>query len=108
MIDQLAHWFVQRCDEEWEHSYGVKIETLDNPGWSVVIDLMGTSLESREFSEIREGDGADNFDESGREIGKWMVCKRDGSRFVGVCDARSLSRVLEVFLDWSAVSEGAG
>ncbi len=25
--------------------YGIKIETLDNPGWDVSIDLIGTELE---------------------------------------------------------------
>jgi hypothetical protein len=47
MPDELARlraWYSARCDGNWEHEHGVKIDTLDNPGWSVVIDLEGTDL----------------------------------------------------------------
>lgn len=36
-------------DGEWEHSYGVEIGTLDNPGWRVKVDLEATELKSRRF-----------------------------------------------------------
>lgn len=26
----LQMWYVAQCDDEWEHAYGIKIETLDN------------------------------------------------------------------------------
>ena len=38
---RLQRWYVSRCDGEWEHGMGVRIETLDNPGWQVVIDSGG-------------------------------------------------------------------
>lgn len=38
------NWYVRECDDDWEHSYGVKIDTLDNPGWTIAIDLRETSL----------------------------------------------------------------
>jgi Immunity protein 53 len=38
----LMDWYAEQCNGDWEHSYGVKIETLDNPGWSVTIDLEDT------------------------------------------------------------------
>jgi hypothetical protein len=41
----LQTWFVEQCDGQWEHIYGVRIETLGNPGWSVEIDLAETALE---------------------------------------------------------------
>ena len=28
----LQRWYLERCDDGWEHSYGVRIDTLDNPG----------------------------------------------------------------------------
>jgi hypothetical protein len=28
----LEAWYASRCDGEWEHGYGISIETLDNPG----------------------------------------------------------------------------
>ena len=38
----LEQWYLQQCDGEWEHSFGVTIGTLDNPGWTVRINLQGT------------------------------------------------------------------
>ena len=40
-LQLLQEWYVAQCDGDWEHSYGVKIDTLDNPGWSLKVDLVG-------------------------------------------------------------------
>ena len=32
-VQTLDEWYQRRCDGLWEHRYGVKIETCDNPGW---------------------------------------------------------------------------
>lgn len=45
-IKWLENWYQLHCDGDWEHSYGVKIETIDNPGWSVKIDIVDTPLEN--------------------------------------------------------------
>jgi hypothetical protein len=37
---------MSQCDGEWEHEYGIKINTVDNPGWYIEIDLAFTSLEN--------------------------------------------------------------
>ena len=42
-IEWLQQWYQKNCDGEWEHLYGIEIETLDNPGWHVKIDLEETS-----------------------------------------------------------------
>ena len=42
----IQEWFFSQCNDVWEHSYGIKIDTLDNPGWSVLVDLHGTELEN--------------------------------------------------------------
>lgn len=41
----LQKWYQSQCNGDWEHQYGVKIETLDNPGWDLKIDIYGTDLE---------------------------------------------------------------
>ena len=41
-LEQLEKWYAARCDGLWEHGWGIKIETLDNPGWTVHIDLNET------------------------------------------------------------------
>ncbi len=35
----LSDWYNNNCNGNWEHMYGVRIETLDNPGWELTIDL---------------------------------------------------------------------
>ncbi len=44
VLAELQRWYLAQCNDDWEHSYGVTIETLDNPGWSVHIDLADTAL----------------------------------------------------------------
>jgi hypothetical protein len=29
----LQAWYAEQCDGDWEHQFGVSVETLDNPGW---------------------------------------------------------------------------
>jgi hypothetical protein len=45
MLNWIQQWFLSQCNGDWEHEYGVKIGTLDNPGWSIHIDLAYTELE---------------------------------------------------------------
>jgi len=35
---QISEWYASKCDGDWEHMYGVRIETTDNPGWLAQID----------------------------------------------------------------------
>ncbi|MDE6471389.1 MAG: immunity 53 family protein [Eubacterium sp.] len=32
VLNWLQEWYRQNCTDEWEHFYGIKIDTLDNPG----------------------------------------------------------------------------
>lgn len=48
MVGELV---LQNCDNDWEHSYGLRIATLDNPGWSVEISLNDTVLEEMEYTK---------------------------------------------------------
>ncbi len=37
-IDILDDFYRRHCNGDWEHDYGVKIETCDNPGWLLTSD----------------------------------------------------------------------
>ena len=52
-IERVQNWYLQQCNGDWEHSFGMKIETLDNPGFWIKIDLEDTALENAifEFTE---------------------------------------------------------
>ena len=53
-LSRIQRWFEINCDGDWENNYGVLIDTVGNPGWSVEIDLSSTILERVEFTEIKE------------------------------------------------------
>ncbi len=38
-IGEIDSWFKKMVDDEWEHHNGVTIESSDNPGWILSIDL---------------------------------------------------------------------
>lgn len=48
-IEWVVEWFCSQCDGDWEHENQIKLSTVDNPGWSLVIDLCGTSLDGVEI-----------------------------------------------------------
>ncbi|GHB54781.1 hypothetical protein GCM10010331_48120 [Streptomyces xanthochromogenes] len=33
VLDRLQSWYSAQCNGDWEHEWGIKIDTLDNPGW---------------------------------------------------------------------------
>jgi hypothetical protein len=51
-LTELQTWYIAQCDGAWEHTYGIKIETLDNPGWMLRVDLAETELAGRAFDRV--------------------------------------------------------
>ncbi|MXO49281.1 hypothetical protein GRI69_13560 [Erythrobacter vulgaris] len=98
-LEWLTNWYVRECNNDWEHSYGIKIETLDNPGWTVEIDLRETVLEGRWF-ESMHGEVASDLDEW-RERGSWWIASADGVRFKAACGPTDVSAVMGVFREWA-------
>ncbi len=98
-LSQLQEWYTSHCDGDWEHSYGVHISTLDNPGWNISINLKDTELEDVPFPELRENisddSNGDNLDLD------WLVCTKQGSQFSGNGGPRQLERLISIFLDWA-------
>ena len=45
IMEWLSQWYKDKCNGEWEHLNSIKIESLDNPGWQIKIDLENTELE---------------------------------------------------------------
>lgn len=93
-IRALQDWYAAHCDGEWEHGYGVEISTLDNPGWSVEINLKGTELAGRPFTRTERGMEQEETD--------WATCWVENETFQGRCGARNLDEVLNAFFTWAA------
>jgi len=91
-LRRLAYWYMKQCNGDWEHSYGFTIDTLDNPGVSVSIDLRDTSLESVPFEEKKE-----KYETSD----EWMICMRTADKFEGRGAASRLEDIIDEFLRWA-------
>jgi hypothetical protein len=92
MLAWLQGWYAGYCDGEWEHQYGIRIETLDNPGWLLHIDLNGTDLEGVEFAELVRQNPA-NVDD-------WVQCRVGDEVFTGAGGSHNLEELLRVFRTW--------
>jgi hypothetical protein len=101
IFKSLQEWYKSQCDDNWEHRYGIKIETCDNPGWWVKIDLIGTSLQTRSFTTI-----AENIDANGFQNGpRWLHCSVADGVWHGAGDETRLPEILRLFLEWSEIEE---
>jgi len=52
----IEKWYRSRCDGDWEHHWDASIETLDNPGWRIQLDLRETKAERFRQRRRRAGD----------------------------------------------------
>ena len=103
-IGRLMRWYASHCDGEWEHAYGITIETLDNPGWRIKIDLKDTGLDPNSFQPVVEGEDDGNHRDDGSQIGPWLTTHTDEGLWTAACSPDNLARVLELFLDWAETS----
>jgi len=72
LISELESWYHLQCNGEWEHDFGIMIETIDNPGWHLKIDLKNTFLEQAIFEE---------YQESYEDDSEWLICKKTEGQF---------------------------
>lgn len=89
-IDFLVAWFVSHCDEDWEHDTGVRVATLDNPGWSVDVRLEDTELEGHERDWSRYEDGE-----------HWLHWRTTRVAFEARCGPNDLTLAIQAFKDFA-------
>ncbi len=85
----LQRWYVTQCDGDWEHSYGITIDTLDNPGWRLRIDLASTPQAGVTLNSTK-------VERSERDWIYWWV-KEDC--FEAACGPTNLNEAILTFLD---------
>ena len=95
VIADLERWYESQCDEDWEHAWGVTIGTVDNPGWTVMIDLDETYLEGVAFEPVIDI-------EPERD---WVRCEVREHKFIGSGGPRQLERIISTFLGWAREHE---
>lgn len=89
-IKWLEEWYKSQCIDDWQHFYGVKIDTLDNPGWRVTIDLAETALVNIVFEEYDVINSDDD----------WIHCQVKGECFDGYGDPSKLEEIITIFKEW--------
>lgn len=98
-LQRLSKWYSAQCNGDWEHDWGFKISTLDNPGVAVEVNLDGTLMADVPFEEKKE---------KMESTDGWMICRRVGSRFEGAGAPSRLEDILVTFLDWTEQNEKKG
>ena len=89
---RLETWYSAASNGDWEHTYGITIKNVDNPGWDVRVDLIDTKLHGLEFSDVKVQ----------RELeDDWIICKVESGAFQGYCGPNNLEELISIFLDWS-------
>ena len=97
-LQQLQTWYHSQCDGKWEHGRGLTIGTLDNPGWSVEIDLTDTELADRPFADVIQNLEHDT---------DWIHCRVRDRKFEGHGGPYKLDEILQIFLAWATQKQVA-
>lgn len=92
---RFQKWYSNQCNGLWEHADGIVIETLDNPGWAVKIDLKGTRWEEAVWIGVK-------FDRGSND---WVMCSKKDAKFEGNGDPLKLEYILDHFLNQVAMAK---
>ena len=86
----LQAWYAMHCHGTRENAHGVSIGTLDNPGWSVSIDLGGTRWAKQRLDRVG----------TYRSEHDWVVVWKKGSCFEAATGPLNLGEALHAFRLW--------
>ena len=89
-LEWLEQYYLECCNGDWEHSWGIRIDTIDNPGWCVKISLRDTTLETVYFEEMSLE----------RTELDWIMCRVKDENFEGHGGTGNLREIIQVFRDW--------
>ncbi len=86
----LQEWYLNQCNGDWEHIFGPKISTIDNPGWKVEIPINETKGENKCFDSVKIE----------RNDNDWLVCRIENNTFIGFGGPENLTEILTIFKKW--------
>ncbi len=86
-LQWLQEWYQSQCDGDWEHTFGIKITTIDNPGWVIKINISGTDLEGL-IIELQLNEVDENH---------WYQFKSNGYTFEACGDPSTLETLILIF-----------
>ncbi|HVS54527.1 MAG TPA: immunity 53 family protein [Opitutaceae bacterium] len=88
-LERLQAWYAAQCNGTWEHEFGIKIGTIDNPGWYVEISLRETNCENTKWDPLKIDNGTEN----------WISCFKKDGEFIGAGDTSKLAAIISYFLE---------
>jgi hypothetical protein len=91
----LQRWYRAHCNGDWEHGIGIHIGTIDNPGWSIKVNLEDTELENKQFDKV--------YIE--RSEHDWIFCTVKENNCEAACGPTNLPEVLKIFHQWAVYGE---
>jgi hypothetical protein len=98
ILEWLENWYQSNCDRAWEHDHGITIQSLDNPGWWIQIDLrkldQGATTSDQVLVVVGEPPGPENGNIGGDV---WMKCEIKNNQFDGSGDPSQLRSILACF-----------
>jgi hypothetical protein len=89
-LSLLQEWYSTQCNGYWEHQWGVKIDTLDNPGWMLEIDLIETRAAQRALERNRIE----------RSEHDWIEYWVESKKFKAAMGPRNLAEAVRIFHNW--------
>ena len=95
---ELENWYLNNCNGDWEHRCGIHVNTLDNPGWELIIDLEDTEIEDVIFTEI----------DMQKNENDWMQCEVKNKQFHGYGGPTNLIEIINCFLNWAKTGKSNG
>ena len=86
LLKVLQQWYQSKCDGTWGHMYGVEIDTLDNPGWTVSLTGETDKKSMNIFVDRSEGN--------------WLSVKSCNDNFVAYGGINNLEEILAHAVEW--------
>ena len=100
-LEWLTQWYLAQCDEDWEHGFGITVETLDNPGWSLTVDLTDTPLAAQSFAPIFHNVSPTQAIQGLDGDLRWWIAKVEKKQFKAYGGPRNLPDLIAVFRAWA-------
>ncbi len=87
----FSEWYRNHCFGNLKNERRLSLGTLDNPGWSLKINLEDTELKGKKFQSIKVDRTEDN----------WICCFLKNNKFIGVGGPLNLSEIFYIFINWA-------
>ena len=98
LFAKLQAWYLAMCNDDWEHTYGIFISNIDNPGWSLKVELKDTYLYDVNFEKLHIQRDDEN---------DWVTCNVKDGDFQGYGGPENLAELVGIFLDWASSNKSS-